>query len=517
MAKERLSMRKFKEVLRLKYDKKLSNRKIAASCSISHVTVGKYLYLAEQAGVSWPLPESMDDQKLESLLYQHVDKNQSNKKQGMPSMKYLYKELKRPHVTLQLLWYEYKQKNPGGYQYSYFCEQYKKWLGNLDIPLRQEHRAGEKLFIDYAGKTIPITNPKTGEITKAQLFVATFGASNYTYLEATLSQKLPDWIQSHVNAFDFFGGVPEMLVPDNLKSGVTSPSLYEPDINLTYLELVNYYETSVIPARSRKPRDKAKVEGAVLIAERWVLAKLRNHTFFSLGEVNRAIAKELILFNSKKLQKLEVSRKALFKKTDKPALKPLPQVRYEYAEWKKARVNIDYHIAFEKNYYSVPYLLRKEQVDVRATQFVIEIMFKNKRVASHQRFHRAGEFVTVREHMPKAHQKYLEWTPSRIKNWADQAGPKTRQVVTEIMNRRNHPEQGYRACLGVIRLGKRYTQGRLENACTRAVFMNVYSYKSIESILKNGLDKTPLPVQEAGQKPFNHGNIRGKEYYANRL
>jgi len=515
MAKVRLSMRKFKEVLRLKYDKKLSNRKIAASCSISHVTVGKYLYLAEKAELSWPLPESMDDGKLESLLYQHVDQKQSDKKQGMPSMQHLFEELKRPHVTLQLLWYEYKQRNPSGYQYSYFCDIYKKWAGSLDIPLRQEYRAGEKLFIDYAGKTLPVTDPKTGEITKAQLFVATLGASNYTYLEATLSQKLPDWIQSHVNAFEFFGGVPEILIPDNLKSGVTSPSRYEPDINPTYLELAEHYNTSVIPTRPAKPRDKAKVEGAVLIAERWVLAKLRNHTFFSLGEANRAIAKGLKIFNSKKLQKLEVSRKELFKKTDKPALKPLPRGRYEYAEWKKARVNIDYHIAFEKNYYSVPYLLRKEQVDVRITQFVIEIMFKNKRVASHQRFHRAGEFITVREHMPKAHQKYLEWTPSRIQSWADQAGPKTRRVVTEIMNRRNHPEQGYRASLGVIRLGKRYSQDRLEKACTRAVFMNVYSYKSIESILKNGLDKTPLPIKEAEQKPVNHGNIRGKEYYAN--
>lgn len=516
MAKERLSMRKFREVLRLKFDRRLSNRNIAKSCSLSHVTVGKYLEIADNNGILWPIPADLDDIKLEKLLFKQIEGKASDKKRHMPSMKYLYEEMKRPKVTLQLLWYEYKQENPDGYQYSYFCEIYQKWVKKLDVSLRQEYRSGEKLFIDYAGQTVPITDPKNGTITKAHLFVATLGASNYTFAAASLSQTLPDWIRSHTNAFNFFGGVPEILVPDNLKSGVTSPSRYEPDINPTYLELAKHYNTTVIPARVRKPRDKAKVEGAVLIAERWILAALRNHTFFSLAEANKAIAQELEKFNRKKLQKLDVSRRELFESTDKPALKPLPIRKYEYAEWKKARVNIDYHIEFDGHYYSVPYTLRKEQIDIRITDFTIEVLYKNKRIASHRRSYRRGKFTTIREHMPKAHQQYLEWTPSRIKNWAGKTGPNTRQVVSGIMDRRSHPEQGYRACLGIMRLGKRYSPDRLENACVRAVHMNIYSYKSIESILKNRLDQQPINFDERqSMKAIKHSNLRGKTYYKN--
>ncbi|MFZ5517691.1 MAG: IS21 family transposase, partial [Candidatus Zhuqueibacterota bacterium] len=416
MAKERLSMRKFREILRLKFDQNLTNRQIAGSCGMSHVTVGKYLDIARHADITWPIPDDIDDTALESTLFKNGKRTASGKEDQMPSMKYLFEELKRSGVTLQLLWYEHKQNHPEGYQYSYFCERYQKWVKQLDVSLRQEYRAGEKLFIDYAGQTLPVTDPETGENNGAQLFVAAMGASNYTFAEVTLSQQLPDWIASHVRAFEFFGGVPEILVPDNLKSGITSPSRYEPDINPTYLELATHYGTTVIPARVAKPRDKAKVESAVLIAERWILAVLRNHTFFSLAEANQAIARELIRFNDKKLQKLDVSRKELFATTDQPVLTPLPIQKYEYAEWKKARVNIDYHIEFDGNYYSVPYTLRKEQVDVRFTNFTIEILFKNNRVASHRRLHRKGGFTTTREHMPKAHQEYLEWTPSRIQN-----------------------------------------------------------------------------------------------------
>lgn len=514
MAKERLSMRKFREILRLKFDQKLTNRQIASSCGMSHVTVGKYLEIAGNASITWPIPDDIDDTTLEATLFNIKDRSASDQKIQMPSMKYIYEELKRPKVTLQLLWYEYKQDHPEGYQYSYFCELYQKWAGQLDVSLRQEYRAGEKLFIDYAGQTLPITNPDTGQISAAQLFVAALGASNYTFVEATLSQQLPDWISSHVRAFDYFGGVAEILVPDNLKSGITTPSRYEPGINPTYQELATHYNTTVIPARVAKPRDKAKVEGAVLIAERWILAVLRNHTFFSLAEANQAIAQELIKFNDKKLQKLDVSRRELFATTDQPALTPLPIQKYEYAEWKKARVNIDYHIELDGHYYSVPYTLRKEQVDVRFTNFIVEIIFKSHRVASHRRIHRKGGFTTIREHMPKAHQEYLKWTPSRIQDWADKTGPRTRQIVTGIMERKSHPEQGYRACLGVIRLGKQHSPERLENACDRAVRMNSYSYKSIESILKNGLDKKPMEIdEEQSMKAIDHANIRGKTYF----
>jgi len=506
-------MRKIKEVLRLKWAHELSNRHIAKSCSISHSTVADYVLRAKLAGLSWPLDPEMDDAAIENLLFPTTDKQATEKRQ-MPDLEYLYREMKKKSVTLQLLWYEYKQANPDGCQYSQFCNLYRQWVKKLDLTLRQEHRAGEKLFIDYAGQTVSIVNPKNGEITEAQIFVATLGASNYTFAEASLAQDLPSWIKSHIHAFEFFGGLPEILVPDNLKAGVTNPCRYEPDINPTYQDLAEHYGITVIPARSRKPRDKAKVESAVLVAERWILAALRNHTFFSLAELNTAIAAKLQDLNNRKFKKLDATRRELFETIDKPALKPLPSRPYEYAEWKKARVNIDYHIEIERHYYSVPYQLVKEQVDVRITSCAVEVLFKNKRVASHPRDYRQGSFTTLTEHMPKSHQRYLDWTPSRIIRWAEKNGPKTQKLITRILGSRTHPEQAYRSCLGIMRLGKRYSPQRLEKACERALFINACSYKSVESILKKGLDQQHFLFDQTEDiKPLNHHNIRGKRYY----
>ena len=506
-------MRKIKEVLRLKWAHELSNRHIAKSCSISHSTVADYVLRAKLAGLSWPLDPDLDDAAIENLLFPAMDKQATEKRQ-VPDMGYLYREMKKKSVTLQLLWYEYKQANPDGYQYSQFCNLYRQWVKKLDLTLRQEHRAGEKLFIDYAGQTVSIVDPKTGKITEAQIFVATLGASNYTFAEASLAQDLPSWIKAHIHAFEFFGGLPEILVPDNLKAGITNPCRYEPDINPTYQDLAEHYGTTVIPARSRKPRDKAKVESAVLVAERWILAALRNHTFFSLAELNTAIAEKLQDLNNRKFQKLDATRRELFETIDKPALKPLPSRPYEYAEWKKARVNIDYHIEIDRHYYSVPYQLVKEQVDVRITSSALEVLFKNRRVASHPRDFRQGAFTTRTEHMPKSHQRYLDWTPSRIIRWAETNGPKTQKLVIRILDSRSHPEQGFRSCLGIMRLGKRYSKERLEAACERALLINAYSYKSVESILKKGLDQQPfLFDQIENAQPLNHHNIRGKHYY----
>lgn len=514
MAKEKLSMRKIKEIFRLKWEHHLSNRKIAKSCFTSHSTVADYLSKAQEAGLSWPLIKDLDDEAIEKKLFpaklpQHPSKRQ------MPSMVYLHNELKKKKVTLQLLWYEYKQENPDGYQYSQFCERYRQWAQKLDTPLRQRHKAGEKLFIDYAGQTIPIVDPSTGEIWEAQLFIAALGASNYAFAEATPSQNLPSWIRSHVHAFEFFQGVPEILVPDNLKAGVTTPSLYEPDINPTYQDLAQHYGTTVIPARPAKPRDKAKVESAVLFAERWILAALRNHTFFSLSELNQAIAQKLKELNEKPMQKLDASRIELFEKIDKPALKPLPLQPYEYAEWKKARVNIDYHVEVLFHFYSVPYQLIKKQLDVRITATTIEVFFKNKRVASHLKSHLKRGFTTCPEHMPLAHQKYLEWTPSRIIQWAAKNGPHTEKLITHVLESRSHPQQGFRSCLGIMRLAKRYSPQRLERACARALLIRAYSFKSIESILKKGLDQQESLFDQDTEHidPLNHSNIRGKKYY----
>jgi transposase len=418
-------------------------------------------------------------------------------------------------VTLQLLWCEYKQANPEGYQYSQFCKRYQNWLYKLDVCLRQEYRAGEKLFVDYAGQTIPLKNPLTGEIQEAPLFVATLGASNYTFAEATFSQDLPSWISSHVHAFEFLGGVPEILIPDNTKTAVTHPSRYEPDLNPTYRDLAEHYGTVVIPARVAKPRDKAKVESAVLLAERWILAALRNHTFFSLSELNHAISMKREELNSRPFQKLPTTRKVLFETLEKPALKPLPEKPYEYAEWKKARVNIDYHIEVDYHYYSVPYQLIKQQVDVRLTQTIVEVLFKNQRVASHARSYQKGKFTTSKQHLSKSHQAYLDWTPSRIIRWASKHGPHTERLITHILESRLHPHHGFRSCLGILRLAKSYSPERLEAACACALQIKGYSYKSVESILKTGLDRKNLLLEPRDEsiKPILHLNLRGKEYY----
>ena len=513
MAKERLSMRKIKEVLRLKLECTLSNRQIAESCSISHSTVADYLLRAKLAGLSWPVGPGLDDAAIENLLFP-VTQSRMPADRQMPEMGYLYQEMKKKSVTLQLLWYEYKQANPDGYQYSQFCNLYRQWVKKLDVTLRQEHRAGEKLFVDYAGQTVPIVERKTGEIIEAQIFVATLGASSYTFAEASISQDLPSWIKSHVHAFEFFGGVAQILVPDNLKSGVTHPCRYEPDINPTYQDLAEHYDTTVIPARVKKPKDKAKVESAVLVSERWILAALRNYSFFSLAELNQLIGQKLEQLNNRSFQKLDSTRRKLFETIDKPALKPLAHRRYEYAEWKKARVNIDYHIEIDRHYYSVPYQLVRKQLDVRLSSSTVEVLFKNKRVASHKRSYRQGGFITLREHMPKSHQRYLHWTPSRIIKWAGKNGPNTQELITHILESRVHPEQGFRSSLGIMRLAKRYCPKRLEKACARALAIKAFSYKSVESILKNGLDQQPLLFDQIKEsRPPTHHNIRGKHYY----
>lgn len=506
-------MRKIREILRLNWEKGLSPRKISKSCSIARTTVQDYIKRAEEAGIVWPQAQELDDTALERILYPPKGSIKETGK-SMPSMDYLYQEMRRKGVTLQLLWYEYKQQNPGGYQYSYFSEQYRKYLKKLDPVFRNHYRAGEKMFVDFAGQTVDIVSIDTGEISVAHLFVAVLGASNYTYAEAFSAQDLPSWISAHVHAFHFFNGVAEILVPDNLKSGVTKPNFYEPDINPTYLDMARYYDTVVIPARPRSPRDKAKVETGVQVAERWILAALRNHIFFSVSDLNQAIKNKLVELNDRPMQKIGKSRRELFQTIDRPALKSLPAAPYDFAEWKKARVNIDYHVQVDCHFYSVPYQLVREQVEVRLSSKALEIFFKNRRVASHLRNFKRGGFTTLKEHMPKSHQKYLEWTPSRIIRWAAQNGPKTKQLVCAILDSRPHPEQGFRSCLGIMRLGKQYGAQRLEAASKRALAIKALSFRRVESILKSGLDQQELFFEEPEpDAPPSHGNVRGNGYY----
>jgi transposase len=511
MPAERLSMRTIREVLRLKWEQSLTNRQIATSCQLARSTVREYLERAARAGLVWPVCPELDDTALERLLFPPAV---ALRPRALPAMQEVHRELKRPGVTLKLLWLEHKASCPEGYQYTQFCVHYRQWRATLDLCLRQDYRAGEKLFVDYAGLTIPVIDSATGQQSPAYLFVATLGASNYTFCWASRSQSLPDWIEAHVRAFAFFGGVPAIVVPDNLKAGVSRACRYEPDLNPTYHEMTRHYETVVIPARARKPQDKAKVESAVLVVERWIVAALRNQSFFSLAELNGAIAEKLVEFNDRTFQKMDATRRSLFETLDRPALKPLPAVAYEYAEWKKARVNIDYHIELDGHYYSVPYQLVKEQVELRMTVRTVEILFKGRRVASHRRSARRGAHTTDPSHMPKAHQRYLEWTPSRILAWAARTGPKTEALVACILESRRHPEQGFRSSLGILRLGKRYSPERLEAACTRALECRALSYRSVESILKTGLDRQASATDAPSSAPaLIHPNIRGKEYY----
>jgi len=511
MAFRRLSMRKVKEVLRLCWANGLSARQAAHSCGVGRATVKEYLDRAGRAGLAWPLPDDLDDARLEHLLFPSSIPL-AEERRDMPPFEYLYNELKRRHVTLKLLWEEYRAHTPDGYQYSQFCVRYRAWLKTLDIALRQTYKAGEKLFVDFAGDTIPIHDPQTGGITLAYLFVAALGASNYTYAEAVLAEDLPSWIHLHVHTFEFMGCVPAILVPDNPKVGVTHPCRYEPDLNPTYHDLAAHYGTVVIPARVKKPKDKAKVESAVLIAERWIIAALRNHTFFSIGELNQAIREKLEEFNTRPLQKLKVSRKQLFETVDRPAMKPLPEQRYEYAVWEKPKANIDYHVELDHHYYSVPYQLRGQRMDARMTATTVEIFFKGNRVASHRRSHVRGHHSTITAHMPDSHKRYLEWTPSRIIRWAAKTGPAVEALVKEIMERKAHPEQGFRSSLGIIRLGRRYGQERLEAACARALVMKAFSYRSVQSILRHNLDGKELPVMMSAPT-IDHENIRGNTYY----
>lgn len=513
MPRPRSTMRKIREILRLSLGEGLSRRQIGAATGVPAATVGDQLTRARRAGLGWPLPEDMDDAALEARLFVPASARPPTELRPVPDWPDVHHELRRKGVTLQLTWLEYRELHPDGFGYSWFCQTYRAWQGRLDLVMRQEHRAGEKLFVDFSGMTMPITDPDTGEVWQAELFVAVLGASNYTYAEAVASQALPHWIGAHVHAFEAFEGCSAIIVPDNLRSGVTRPHRYEPEINRTYEEMAAHYGCAVIPARSRKPRDKAKAEQGVLLAERWVLAALRDRTFFSLAEANAAIVERVAWLNERPFRKLPGSRRSMFEALDRPALRPLPARPYEYAEWKTAKVNIDYHLEVDHRWYSVPYQLVGQHCDIRVTVAVVEVLHRGKRVASHRRDTGQSRFTTEPAHMPESHRRHAEWTPSRIVAWADRSGPATAGLVAAIMASRPHPEQGFRSCLGIMRLGRRYGDDRLEAAAVRALAIRAHSYRSVESILKNGLDGQPLPGDESGPTIGDHANVRGPAYY----
>ena len=468
-------MRKIREILRLVWDCNRSRRDTAKACGVGKSTVNDTIARAIAAGLSWPV--ELDDESLEKLLYP-PPQPPSSRKLHQPDWQSLHDELTRhKHLTLMLLWQEYKEGEPSGYQYSQFCELYRQWRKKLDRSMRQKHRAGDKFFVDYSGMTLPIVDASTGEIREAEIFVGVMGNSNLTFAEATWTQGLPDWIGSHVRAFGYLGAVPHCVVPDNLRSGVTKACRYESDLNPSYAECADHYGTAVIPARVRRPKDKAKVEGGVLFAQRFILAGLRHRTFFSLAEANAAIRQRLELLNNRPFRKLPGSRRSRFEEFDRPAMRQLPETPYQLSQWSKARVHIDYHVEVDHHFYSVPHRLVGEQLEIHATATTIECLHKGNRVASHPRSYLAGKHSTLPEHMPRAHREYAEWAPQRIVAWAAQGGVATAGVVEQILSRKAYPEHGFRSCMGVIALGKRFSKERLEAACRRVLAIRGVSYK----------------------------------------
>jgi transposase len=505
-------MRKIREILRQKWALGRTHREVAQSLSIGLGTVSGVERRARAAGLDWAAVEGVSDEVLDGRLYPPGPTGKGPR--PWPDCGYLHAERRKPGVTLELLHLEYLEQHPDGYRYTQFCEIYRRWLKRRGLSMRQLHRAGEKCFVDYAGQKPKLIDPATGEVIEVELFVAVLGASNYTYAEATRTQQVPDWIASHQRAFTYFQGIPGAVVPDQLKSGVTVPCRYEPGLQRTYEEFAEYSGTVILPARPGKARDKAKVEVGVQVAERWILARLRHETFFTLVALNTRIRELLTDLNGRVMRQYQASRRELFERLDRPALRPLPAEPFVYGEWKTARVNIDYHVELHRHYYSVPFALVHEVVDARLTATTVECFHKGQRVAAHVRDDTPGRHTTHPAHMPKAHQHHLEWTPSRLTDWAGRIGAQTRALVAAILADRPHPEQGYRSCLGLLRLGRRYGDARLEAACARALAVGARSYRHVDSILKHGLERLPLPEAAVPSQPGPvHEHLRGPAYY----
>jgi transposase len=504
-------MRRIRETLRLHLQTNLSYAEVARALKISKSVVGKYVVLARVAGLDWETAQTLSDEDLEARLY--LPPVPRSSAQAAPDFARVHQELKRSGVTLMLLWEEYATGNPLAYKYTSFCIKYREFAQRQQRSMRQVHIAGEKLFVDYAGSTVPVIDALTGEITQAQIFVATLGASNYTYVCATPRQTTADWIGAQVQALEFIGGTPKLIVPDQTRALIKSPDRYDPKPNKTYEEFAKHYGCAVLAARPAHPRDKPKVEGSVLLVQRWILARLRHRQFFSLGELNAAIAVLLVDLNNRPFKKLSGCRHSAFELLDAPALRPLPATRFAISRWKSAKVNIDYHVEFEGHYYSVPHRLVGARLDLRVTANLLECFCSNQRVAGHPLSAIRGAFTTQPDHMPASHRAHLEWTPAKLIAWGQSIGVSTAAVVTWQLEHRPHPEQGYRACLGLLALVRRYSAERLEAACTRALGIRAPNLSSVTNILKSGLDRQPSLCPATDNPVIEHDNVRGPEYY----
>ncbi len=504
VAQARLPVRKVREILRLKAAG-LGDRRIAAAVGSSRSTVQGCLRRAREAGLAWPLPENVDEPTLYARLY---PREAPRSTRPQPDFAEMHAELSRRGVTRLLLWQEYKAAHPDGWQYSVFCDQYRRWLLSQELVLRQQHAPGDKLFVDYAGQTVPVIDRYTGEIREAQIFVAVLGCSNYTYAEATFTQQLGDWLGAHVRALEYLGGVPAAIVPDNLKSAVKRAHRYEPVLNPSYQDFAEHYGAAILPARVRKPRDKAKVEAGVLVVERWILARLRHRTFFSLGALNAAIAELLEQLNTRPFKKLDGCRRTRFLELDRPALQPLPVRAYEFGEWRRAKVHPDYHVEVQHAYYSVPYRLIGQQVDVRLTASGVEVFHRGQRVAAHVRVHTRGWRSTLDGHRPARHVAVIEQNMARVLERAAAIGPATAEVLRRQTAHRKHPEETLRSAQGILRLAQDFEAARLERACERALALQSYSYRAVRALIE-----TPASSASSPSLDLAHDNVRGPEYF----
>jgi len=511
MANRRIAMRKIRQVLRLHYESKLSRRQIAGSLGLSRDAVADYLTRAAAARIGWPIAEGVDDAELEQRLFPAATVAKTGRKPE-PDWAEIHQQLKRKDATLMVLHVEYLTEYPGGLGYSMFCLRHQEFVASLKRSMRQIHIAGEKVFVDYAGPTLPLTDRVSGFIRHVQIFVGVLGASCYTYAEGHLSQSLPNWIAAHVRMFEFFGSVPAAVVCDNLKSAVNKASRREPVVNATYQNLADHYGTVISPARPYKPKDKAKAENGVLIVERWILFRLRKRVFHSLAEMNQAIAELLVDLNNRPFQKLPGCRRVAFENLDRPAMNSLPASPYHYAEFHKARVGLDYHVEFDGCYYSVPYQYKKQEIELRITASTLEVLSRGRRVASHARQFGVAK-VTVPEHMEASHRHYGLWQPDQALAWAEQMGHHVHQFMAQLLIDTKTHEQGYRMHNTLKGLAKDYGEDRLNPACQRAIEIGATSVNNVRSILRNQLDRVLSTEEERQEANFEHDNVRGPHHY----
>jgi len=516
MARRKVSMKNIREILRLYESGYLSKRKIAKALGMSHPVVIHYLAEFKGLGLKYNDIYKMPDNELLDLFSQKTRANNERYKTLKNCFEYITTELKRPGVTLQLLWEEYLKKHPDGYGRSQFFHHFHVWRNSSRLTMHIEHKAGDRMFADFTGRKMYIFDRQKNNFVKQEVFVATLGGSNLTYVEAVGSQKKEDWIKVNENAMHYFGGVPRAITPDNLKSAVSKADKYEPDINPEYMDFCRHYGTTILPARPRRPKDKALVENAVRIVYRWIFATLRNQTFYSLKELNEAISVELEKYNLKPMQQIKISRRELFEQVESSELLPLPAKKYEFKTFKKQKVQFNYHIYLsdDKHYYSVPYRFRGRDVELIYSQRVVEIYYNNCRIALHLRTNGPDRYTTLSEHMPPNHKWIVKWTPRRFKNWAKDIGPNTHIVIKQILDSCNHPVQGFKSCLGILNMPKKYGDARVEKACKRAIEFKYYSCKGIKKILDNKLEDIQDEL-DLFSNPFPvHENVRGSSYYS---